>query len=426
MRVLLLADHCNPEKDSTPYFGFHICRAIARHVDEAVLVTQIRNRDAFGRFGDFGAQVVFLDSEYIARPANQLSGWIRGDRNRAMTFGVALNYPSYLAFEWEAWKKFKAPLRDRAFDVVHRVTPLSPTLPSPMARWSPVPFVLGPVNGGLPWPKGFAAEMRREREWFRLLRALHQLMPYYQSTYRRAAAILAGFRHTAEDLPRAARSRMMDCPDVGFDPDDFPASAPRPARATMTVIFAGRLVPYKCPDVLVEAFAASQVLRDHRLIVIGDGPERQRLEEIVRRNQLQTCVTLTGWLPHGEVMKQMRGADVFAFPSIRELGAGVVVEAMAAGLTCVVPEYGAPGTLIDADRGVTLPLTTKCELIRSYTRALEELASDPRRRVALGLAAQQYVERRHTWDIKARKIVQAYEWVTGSRAEKPDFHAPLS
>jgi len=51
MRVLLFADHCNPEFSSEPLVGYNTCRSIAEQVDDAVVVTQIRNRDAASRGG---------------------------------------------------------------------------------------------------------------------------------------------------------------------------------------------------------------------------------------------------------------------------------------------------------------------------------------------------------------------------------------
>ena len=67
IRVLLFADHCNPEFSSEPLVGYNTCRSIAEQVDEAVVVTQIRNRDAIERAGVAGAEVVYLDTEYVGK-----------------------------------------------------------------------------------------------------------------------------------------------------------------------------------------------------------------------------------------------------------------------------------------------------------------------------------------------------------------------
>ena len=80
------------------------------------------------------AQVVYLDNEYIAAPMYRAATWLRGGKSVAWTTNIAMQYPPYLAFEREAWKTFKGRIRAGEFDLVHRVTPMSPTLPSPMAR----------------------------------------------------------------------------------------------------------------------------------------------------------------------------------------------------------------------------------------------------------------------------------------------------
>ena len=424
MRVLLLADHCNPEMASTPFFGFKICQAIGRRV-QATLVTQIRNRDAMGRTppGDF--PVEFVDSEYVARRAYWLSKTIRRDANKALTFNVALSYPSSLAFEWEVWKRFKRKLHAGEFDVVHRVTPLSPTSPSLLAKWSPVPVVLGPVNGALPWPKAFSNEFHREREWARYLRGIYKMLPYTRSSYRKAAAILAGFEHTIRDLPASVRPRVLSCPDVGCDAAEFPTAPLRTPSKQMTVLFVGRFVPYKCADVVLCAFAASTILRQHKLVLIGDGPDRPMLEDIIRENNLQDCANMPGWLAHDRVMEVMAQSHVFAFPSIRELGAGVVIEAMAAGMAGVVVDYGGPGAYMEPARGIKIALENKPQMIADYRAALEALATDPARRAATGLAAHEYATTRHSWDAKAAHIVETYDWVLGRRPERPDFFAPV-
>lgn len=418
MRVLLLADDCNPEWPSLPVVGYKICRALSDHAD-VVVATHVRNRESISRTGLGRARVVYVDNEYIAAPLYRLATFVRGGNKVAWTANVAFSYPSALAFEHEVWKRFGEELRGGEFDVVHRVTPMSPTIPSPMAKWSPVPFVLGPLNGGLRWPRGFAKELHREREWLTYLRGAYRILPYCRGTYRRAAAVLAAFDHTMADLPDVARDRAIDFPEVGIDPDIFTGPALRKASDRLVFLFAGRLVPYKCADVLVEAFAASETLRRHRLVIAGDGPERRRLETAIFRNALEGSVELVGWKSQAEIAELMRSADVFAFPSVRELGAGVVVEAMASGLPCVVVDYGGPGSLISAEMGVKVPVGDKATLVRGFTNELERLAQAHDRRRLLGRAAARYALDEYSWDAKARKVIHVYEWVLGRRAAKP-------
>lgn len=422
LRALLLADACNPDWPSLPVVGYKAALAIADHAD-VVVATHVRNRPAIERSGAGNAEVVYLDNEYVARPLHRLARLLGAGTEVNWTTVQALAYPSQLAFEHEAWKRFRGPLDAGDFDVVHRLTPMSPTLPSPLAKRSPVPFVLGPLNGGLAWPPGYGDELRREREYLTYLRGVYRHLPYHRATYEHAAVILAAFQHTIDDLPPGARERAIDFPEVGIDPALFGSPEPRAAGEPLTFLFAGRLVPYKCADVALAAFAASPRLRKQRLVVVGDGPERARLEATAADQGLSDCIAFEGWQSQAEVGGWMRRADVFVFPSIRELGAGVVVEAMACGAVPVVVDYGGPGGLVEDGSGVRVPLAPKGALAVAFAEALEALVDDEERRQALSRGAHARAIREFAWDVKARKTVEVYRYALGLRETRPHFES---
>ncbi len=423
LRVLLLAELCNPEWASLPVVAYKAARQIAELAD-VTLVTHVRNQDAFERVGCGPAEVEFIDNEVIARPLHGLLDRIRVEEG-GWTLFQAFSYPSYLAFEWMAHRRFGERLEAGEFDVIHRLTPMSPTLPSVLAAKRParVPFVLGPLNGGLPWPREFAAEMHEEQELLTKLRSAHRLLPFHRATFRRADAVLASFRHTVEQVPASARSRTIDFPEVGIDPALFSATGTRDRRASKTVLFCGRLVPLKLPFVLLDAFAASEPLRRHRLLFVGDGPLEGELRSRAAELGLDGCVEFTGRVPQDEVGRLMRESEIFAFPSIRELGGGVVVEAMACGMTCVVADYGGPGQLIDDDRGRKVPMGTREEMTAAFTRELTALVDNDEELERLGKAAREHAHELYSFEAKARKTVEVYEWVLGRRG-RPDFWEP--
>ena len=78
---------------------------------------------------------------------------------------TAFSYPFALAFEWGAWRRLRQRILAGEFDVVLRIIPMTAVLPSPFAfflRKGPVPFVIGPINGGLPFVRGFSQATRPE------------------------------------------------------------------------------------------------------------------------------------------------------------------------------------------------------------------------------------------------------------------------
>lgn len=421
-RVLALAFDCNPKWPSLPVVAYKYALALGEDV-ELTLVTQILNKSNLEEAGTGCVHVDYINIDLLAVPLDRLGKWLRGGNELGWTTQVAIFYPVYIAFELVCWWRYHRRLSRGEFDLVHRITPMTPTLPSPMARLSPVPFLLGPLNGGLQWPAKFKSMEKKEKEWLRPLRALYKKMPFSRSTFRCSAAILASFNHTIADLPAEALPKTIDFPEVGLDERIFSNVEPRAlSTGPLTVAFIGRFVPLKLPEVVALAFARSTVLREHRLVYVGDGPERAQIEEIIQKHGLQDCAQVTGWVTQNGVSDWMRRAEILAFPSIKELGAGVVVEAMACGMVPVVCNYGAPGTLVGTDRGLRVPVEDREQLIEAFQIALEELVTDRQRLKDLADRAQRFAVQKFRWHQKTKETMAIYDWVLcGCRGPKPRF-----
>ena len=417
-RVLILAEHCNPLWPSLPIVGYKYALALAQHCDVRI-VTQIRNKPAIIEDGRELDRFDFIDNEYIARPMARLANVLRGGDQVAWSTAVIMGYPPYLAFERDTWKRYRRAIEAGEFDIIHRVTPMSPTQASYIAGRGGVPFIIGPLNGNLDWPKAFRSEQKREKETLRKLRNFYKYLPYAKRTYTRAAAVLAAFRHTIDDIPFTPRERIVSFPEIGFDPDVFPSDrkrAPFDGPGEKVFLYAGRLVPYKVPEVVVRAFIGDERLRQHRLRIIGDGPERARIEAMVRDAGAEDRVSFEGAKRQVEVAEAMLTSDAFVFPSIRELGAGVVIEAMATGTLCIVTDYGAPGDLVSNGRGVALPLQPLDDLVLSCRAAMLDCLDRPAEHAALAKAGQDHALANYTWDAKARQTVEVYRAVLSGRS----------
>lgn len=417
LSVLLLADDCNPEWPSLPIVGYKYALALGR-VARVVVATHVRNRPNIEKDAPQGLEFVYVDNEHVAIPFHRLAVKLRGGTQVAWSTHMIMQYVPYLALEREIWKRFRKPLKSGEFDIVHRITPMSPTMPSYLAGKLRAPFVLGPLNGNLPWPKEFREEQKRERERIRFLRDLAKHLPYARKTYRKAALVLAGFDHTAREVNRLAPNRVVNFPEIGYDPTIFHADRDRAAFAgpgPYRFLYAGRLVPYKLPEVAIRAFAGDQELRKHSLHIVGDGPEMARLREIVATENLGGVVHFEGRRNQAELARTMREFDGFIFPSIRELGAGVVIEAMACGMTCLVADYGAPGHLASRGRGVTVPIRKFDEYVQLYRQALLGCVNDPARAASLAVAGREYAERYYPWDRKAEETLLYYRDLLAGR-----------
>ncbi len=427
-RVLVIAEAANPEWVSVPLVGWSVAAAL-RGVADVHIVTQQRNRAAFLRAGLIeGDDFTAIDTERVAGPAYRLASLLRGGAQKGWTVVTALGALVYPYFERQVWRRFGRAIRQGRYDVVHRITPLTPTSGGSLARRcarAGVPFVLGPLNGGLPWPAQFAAERRKEKEGLSRLRSAYKLLPRRSATLAAARAILAGSLYTASEIPARFAGKLIYMPENGIDPARFSAyERPDDGSDRLGLCFIGRLVPYKGADMAIRAAAGLLRSGRARLDIVGDGPMRAALEALAEQEGVRDHVRFHGWVEHGRVQDIASGNDIFLFPSIREFGGGAVLEAMALGLVPVIVDYGGPGELVSADRGIKVPLTDRAGIVRALAEALDELARDRSRLLQLGSQARAWTLRHLTWAAKAAAMRDIYAWTCGDLAEKPEPYRP--
>jgi len=430
IRALLIAEAASPELVSVPLEGWSHSRAISA-LTPAHTITQIRNLGAWQRAGVDPCEYTALDSERVAKWAWRIGKVLSLGTNKGWTAKTAMRGVAYAYEERLIWKMFGARIRAKEWDVVHRLIPLSPTIASSLAAKcdrAGVPFVVGPLNGGVPWPKGFDSARRREREWLSYVRGAYKLAPNYRSMREHAAALIMGSRDTFGQMPEMYRERCVYVPENAVDPKRFglthePTSGSE-SGGPLRIAFVGRLVPYKGCDMLIEA--ALPLMRSGRvhIEVIGDGPEMPKLRAIVEREKVESAITFAGWIDHKELHGRLGKAQVFGFPSVREFGGAVVLEAMALGVVPIVLDYGGPGELVSPTTGFAVPIGSREEIVARFRAVIGGLAEDPSVLGPMRAAARRRVLEYFTWDMKARQVYEVYRWVLGWR-EKPDFGMPL-
>jgi glycosyltransferase involved in cell wall biosynthesis len=410
-RALLIAESANPEWFSVPLVGWSLATAIAKEMD-AHIITQIRNRDAFVRAGLVeGVDFTSINSEAVVRPFWKLANWLRGGKGIGWTTETALSSLAYPYFEHLVWKQFGSRIQKGEFCVVHRITPLTPTAPSSLAMrcaQAGIPFVLGPLNGGVPWPRAFGRERRREKEWLSYVRPAYRLLPGISETYRYTTRVLVGSQFTLSDLPRRYRDKYIYMPENGVDPERFSHPAQKRDDGPLRAAFVGRLVPYKGPDMLLQS--ALELLRDGSMTidVIGDGPMMEALRSFVQHHDLWSVVTFHGWVPNEKVQDILCQCEILAFPSIREFGGGVVLEAMALGVVPVVVDYAGPGELVTTETGFKVPLGSREEVVAGFRTVLTRLVTSRAEVHERSAGARTHVQQRFIWPVKARQIVALY------------------
>ena len=146
---------------------------------------------------------------------------------------------------------------------------------------------------------------------------------------------------------------------AGLSERERPAAPERrvPGPEGPLFVTAGQLIPRKGLDLLLDAVARYRAeIGPCRLRVIGDGPQRDALRAQAERLGLADAVDFTGRLPHEQMTKHLRDADLFVFPTLYDLIGRVVVEAITAGTPVAASTLsGGAGVLIhEGENGVLM------------------------------------------------------------------------
>ena len=146
-----------------------------------------------------------------------------------------------------------------------------------------------------------------------------------------------------------------------------------------------------------------------RYTVVGDGPERSRLEDLARRLGIADRVTFAGRLEHHEVVREVARADIFCLPSWREAFGVVYVEAMACGKPVIgCRSQGAEDIISPGQDGILVEPRD----VASLASALGQLLEDPELRQRMGEAARRR-SRAFSWDRTAEIYLDLYRSVSG-------------
>ena len=193
--------------------------------------------------------------------------------------------------------------------------------------------------------------------------------------------------------------KVVDFPVNGIRREDIPAR-PDPAarRDGFRLLYVGRFDPIKG---LPLAFEALRILNgiapSATLELVGEGPERPRLEALAERLGIAGRLVWTPWSPRSEVFTKMRRSDVFLFPSLRDGGGAVVVEAMANGLPVVCLDLAGPGLHVRDAYGVKVPPGPPDVVAAALAGALGRFWCDPGLRARMGAAARERAASFYEW-----------------------------
>ncbi|PPK87828.1 glycosyltransferase involved in cell wall biosynthesis [Neolewinella xylanilytica] len=389
--ILSTAYAVNPYKGSEDGMGWNFVYQIARF-NRVIAVTRENNRPAIERYMAEHPDPVYANIRYLYYDLpRHLRWWKRGSR------GAMLYY-----LLWQRGIVDFVRRQGLEFDVAHNLNFHNDWTPSRL--WSlGKPFVWGPIGHHPRIPAIFNRTMPLADRCKNLLtwsvkNYFWKWSPALRKTKERADYIWCMNDSVPDTLGLANQPHQVfpnvGNQDYGWAPD-VPAGPPH-------ILFAGRLVHMKGPDLAVEAFAAYRKRYPDTgatLTLVGDGPEKARLRTLIAQRGLSDSVRLIDWIERDRLMEMMQSASVFLFPSHE--GAGMVVpEALSFGVPVITLENCGPGRFVDASCGVVVAGDTYQEVVDGLAGGLEKiLHAGPDYRLLRQAARDKFLTRFH-WDKK--------------------------
>lgn len=269
------------------------------------------------------------------------------------------------------------------------------------------------VNAGIPGLLEVNAPLIEEQAKYRRLIHASSAKCATARAFDAASLLLAVSREVANYVEQhtVARGRLHVVPN-GVDPDRFgglndnaeDAGESRP----FTVGFVGTLKPWHGVDVLVRAYALlREQAPESNLRIVGDGPQRESIEQLADECGVRQAMTITGAIPPSDVPRELARIDVAVapYPPVERFYFSPlkILEYMAAKKAIVASAVGQVNDLIE--HGVTGLLCPPGDP-KALADALARLREDATLRVDLGRAAREKVVCDHTWDAVLHRILK--------------------
>jgi glycosyltransferase involved in cell wall biosynthesis len=395
LRILVSAYGCEPNKGSEQGVGWQWMLQLARFFN-VVILTRSNNRFVIesalpekvkGR----------IHFEYYDLPATML-GLKRKDRGL---------YLYYLLWQWGAYLHARKFVRRVQVNYVIALTFGSFWMPTFMPLLQ-LPFIWGPVGGGEAVPLAVMRALpwrARVSQYFRyLLMSTVRINPFAMLAISRASKILVRTSDTARLIPSQHADKVHVVLETAVSDEILSRRVAR--RATnhsepLRLVFSGRLVVLKNVSCAILALAKARAVGVHaELLVIGDGPERARLELLAVSLGIDESVQFIGSVTQARVLEELANSDVYVFPSLKEGGAWSLMEAMSMGLPVVCANTSGMAVITDEHSAIRVAPISAEHLVAGFTDAIVDLAHSARLREDLGNNARYRIEQYFRWDHK--------------------------
>ena len=414
MKVLISAYSCEPGQGSERGVGWNVVREVAKRHKVWVLTRPDESKEAIEAELTQNP-IPNLQFVYFTLPFWQDS--LRWGQSGAMQI-------HYYLWQIQAYFVGKKLHQEIQFDLCHHVTFVKYSSPS-FLSFLPIPFIWGPVGGGESAPRPFHKDFSTKASLYEIARSLTrrlgELDPFVRATIRNSSIVRSTTEDTAQRLRQMGAGNVQVLPAVGLLQEEVArlGQSNLPADEPVRFLSLGRLLHWKGFHLGLQAFAQAN-LPNAEYWIIGEGPERSALEQIVTDCGLTKQVKFLGLLPRSEAFDRLLQCHCLVHPSLHDSGGYVCLEAMAAGRPVICLDLGGPAVQVTNQTGFKVDAHAPDQAIKDIAKAMQQLANNPTQREQMsGIGKQRILE--SSWEQMGEQLETVYQ-----KATRPTSKAALA
>ena len=339
-------------------------------------------------FVERGHEVTLITANYQGMPEKEVMNGVQIMRvNSLRKHKEHCSFKEMLSYLFKAYPVAKKMQKENRYDIclIFFGIPSGP-IGYMLKKKYKLPYVIRFGGGDVP---GFQE---------RFTKVYKLIAPAIKMIWKKADARIANSQGLKDMALKFYDKKSFDIIPNGVDTDVF-FPVEREAGEEFRILFVSRLIERKGLQFVIPQLKEIQSSTDKKikLIVVGDGPYRETLEQIAKDNQVYDMIDFVGQKDKSEIVPYYQNADLFILPSAKEGMPNVVLEAMACGLPIIMTPCEGSKELIDGNGDIVS--------VEGFEKRIIELIWNEEKREACSKVSIVRCQNLFSW----QQVVDAYE-----------------
>lgn len=299
-----------------------------------------------------------------------------------------------ISYTWNAFWFARKLAKKNKYDMTHSFFSVPCGFISMLLKWEfGLPYIVSLRGSDVP---GYSERFVRLYRW---------VTPTILRIWSGASFVISNSQGLKDLALKSQPKKEIGVIYNGVDTEEFFPDADKRNSEQFTIICVSRVTPRKGIRFLIQAFKILSGRYDNaRLIIVGDGNEKQSLEDLVQGLDLREKVEFAGVIAHENVFEYYRRANIFVLPSLNEGMSNVMLEALACGLPVVATNTGGTKELLtDGVNGLVVKMKDPDDLAEK----IEKIILDSDLEKSMSLESRKLAEKL-SWENVSNQYIDLY------------------